>query len=341
VHKSGTHRLFANVEFADPNTFSLQDDRHDFLATSYAPFTYAVTTDPVSKKRDGLSKRPMSDPLVFQTDTESEFWQMRASLNVVDGQGNAVPIPSNVRLYFLSSHQHGGNNPPRTFPGPGGICENATNPLYHGPTLRALLMALDAWADKGVAPPDSNYPTVRGGTLVSLRDARAAFPRIPGVSFPGMMNDLELLDFGPGFTSEGGRLAATPPKLGLRYALYVPKPNEDGLDVGGVRPLPIRAPLGTHTGWNVRAQASRGPNLCELAGSFIPFARTREERMAAGDPRRSLEERYGSHAGYVNAVRDQARALVTERFLLDEDAARAVRDAESSQVLAGAAAPTR
>ena len=42
VHKSGTHRLFANVEFADPNTYALQDDRHDFLGTSYPPFTFAV-----------------------------------------------------------------------------------------------------------------------------------------------------------------------------------------------------------------------------------------------------------------------------------------------------------
>ena len=58
VHKSGTHRLFANVEFADPNTFAQQDDRHDFLGTSYPPFTFAVTTDPVSNIRDGLAKRP-------------------------------------------------------------------------------------------------------------------------------------------------------------------------------------------------------------------------------------------------------------------------------------------
>jgi hypothetical protein len=99
----GTHRLFTNVEFADPNTFSLQDDRHDFLGTSLPPFTYAVTTDPVSKVHDGLSKRPKSDPFIFQTDTESEFWQMKASLNVVDGRGRAVATPDNVRLYFLST----------------------------------------------------------------------------------------------------------------------------------------------------------------------------------------------------------------------------------------------
>jgi len=329
VHKSGTHRLFTNVEFADPNTFSLQDDRHDFLGTSYPPFTYAVTTDPVSKVRDGLSKRPTTDPFIFQTDTESEFWQMKASLNVIDGRGQGVPVPDNVRLYFLSSNQHGGNNPPRSFPGDKGMCENPTNPLYHGPTLRALLMAMDAWADRGVKPPDSNYPTMQAGTLVSLADARKMFPRIPGMRYPPEMNELELLDFGAAFKGEGGRLTQPQPKLGPRYNVYVPKPNDDGLDVGGVRPIEIRVPIGTHAGWNVRAPQSRGPNLCALDGSFVPFAKTKNERAASGDPRRSLEERYGNQAGYAKAVSDAAKALVAERFLLDEDAARYITQAET------------
>jgi hypothetical protein len=333
VHKSGTHRLFANVEFADPNTYALQDDRHDFLGTSYAPFTFAVTTDPISKIRDGLLKRRETDPLIFQTDTESEFWEMKDSLNVVDGSGRPVPIPNNVRLYLLSSLQHGGNNPPRDFPGDSGMCENPTNPVYHGPTLRALLMALDAWADKGVTPPDSNYPTLQAGTLVTVDEARKAFPKIPGVNFPLMANDVELLDFGPAFKPAGGRLTQLPPTIGARYNVYVPKPNDDGLDVAGVRPLEVRVPIGTHTGWNVRKKDSRGPNLCALDGSFVPFAVTKEQRAAAGDPRKSLQERYIGHDGYVSEVRKQTKALVAERFLLEEDAARFIKEAEESGIL--------
>jgi hypothetical protein len=266
---------------------------------------------------------------------------MKDSLNVVDGRGNAVPAPNNVRLYLLSSLQHGGNNPPRSFPGESGTCENATNPVYHGPTLRALLMALDAWADRGVKPPDSNYPTLQAGTLVSIDDARRIFPKIPGLNFPTMVNGVELLDFGPGFKPEGGRLTQLPPRVGARYNVYVPKPNEDGLDVAGIRPLEVRVPIGTHTGWNVRKKESRGPNLCELAGSFMPFAVTKAQRMTAGDPRRSLQERYGSHDGYVSAVRDAAKALVAERFLLEEDAARFVKEAESSTVLVVATTSAR
>jgi hypothetical protein len=246
-----------------------------------------------------------------------------------------------VRLYLLSSLQHGGNNPPRSFPGESGTCENATNPVYHGPTLRALLIALDAWADKGVKPPDNNYPTLQAGTLVSIDEARRVFPKIPGVNFPMMVNSVEVLDFGPGFKPEGGRLTQLPPRIGARYNVYVPKPNEDGLDVAGVRPLEIRVPIGTHTGWNVRKQEFRGPNLCELAGSFIPFAVTQEQRTTAGDSRKSLQERYSSHDGYVRAVRDAAQSLVAERFLLEQDAARYVKEAERSTVLVTATTSAR
>src|SRR5579871_4551989 len=76
----GTHRLFANVEFGDPNNYSREDAWHDSLSYSYPPLTYAITTDPISGVRDGILKRPATNPLVFQVDSANEFWQMNASL---------------------------------------------------------------------------------------------------------------------------------------------------------------------------------------------------------------------------------------------------------------------
>jgi hypothetical protein len=61
---------------------------------------------------------------------------------------------------------------------------------------------------------------------------------------------------------------------------------------------------------------------------LIPFARTKEEREAAGDPRPSLAERYGSREAYVAAVEAAAAALVAERLLLPADAAAYVAAAE-------------
>ena len=54
---------------------------------------------------------------------------------------------------------------------------------------------------------------------------------------------------------------------------------------------------------------------------------TRAERLAAGDPRPSLEERYGDQPGYVAAVREAAGRLVDERLLLPEDAERLISEA--------------
>jgi hypothetical protein len=328
----GTHRLFANVEFADPNTYSRQDDRHDFLSTSIAPLTYAVRTDPISGIHDGILKRPATDPLVVQTVTEIEWWQFQASLDVADGLGNPIKTPDNVRLYLMSGFEHGSGFV-TTFPGPKGICQNLTNPQYHGPTFRAVLIALDEWADQGIEPPKSNYPRVENGTLVSLEEARDAFPAIPGVNFPTVLNELEVLNYGSQFDSEGGRLTLLPPVLGASYKVLVPKPDKDGQDIAGIRPMEIRVPLGTHTGWNVRADGFRAPNLCSLSGSYVPFATTKAERLAAGDPRKSLEERYKDHDGYVKEVEKAAKKLVQERFLDQEAADRFISDAEASNVL--------
>ena len=72
-----------------------------------------------------------------------------------------------------------------------------------------------------------------------------------------------------------------------------------------------------------------------LSGGYIPFAKTKTERLAAGDPRPSLEERYGNHAGYVAAVRAAAEKAVNERFLLRGDADQLIAQASASDVLAG------
>ena len=128
-------------------------------------------------------------------------------------------------------------------------------------------------------------------------------------------------------------IALHPPLVVQRYPILVPKPDADGLDIPGIRPMQIRVPLGTSTGWNVRAAGHREPTLCGLTGSFIPFARTKAERTASGNPRPSLEERYTDRNGLVSAVERAARELVEQRFLLQEDADRFVAAAKASDVV--------
>ena len=334
IHIPGSHRLFANVEFADPNIYSRQDRTADFTSTSHPPLTYAVTTDPLTNIRDGILKRPATDPLVLHIDTSNEFWQMKASLNVHDAHGNAVPIPDNVRLYLLASHPHGGGPGVAAVPTERGSCEYVTNAYRSAaPLMRALLVALDEWADKGMEPPPSNYPDVRRGTLATVDEAARTFPAIPGVAFPATVNGLDALDFGPTFASHGGRQTVLPPHRGASYQVLVPTTDRDGHDIAGVRTVDIAVPVGTNTGWNLYAAGPRGRDLCGLTGSFFPFARTRDQRLASGDPRLSLEERYGDHAGFVDAVRQAADDSVARRILLREDADVIIRMAEDSDIL--------
>jgi hypothetical protein len=334
IHIPGTHRLFANVEFSDPNIYSRQDRTPDFTSTSVPPLTYAVTTDPVTNVRDGILKRPATDPLVFHVDTSNEFWQMKASLNVHDGHGNPVPIPDNVRLYLLASHPHGGATGVGVVPSERGACAHVANTNRSAaPAMRALLVALDEWADRGVEPPPSNYPDVRRGTLATVDEVARTFPAIPGVGFPTRVNGLDALGFGPTFGPQGGRQTVLPPTRNGSYQVLVPTTDRDGHDIGGIHTVDIAVPVGTNTGWNLHAAGPRGRDLCSLTGSFFPFARTRAEREASGDPRLSLEERYGDHAGFVAAIRRAAGESVARRLLLPEDAEVLIRMAEESDVL--------
>jgi hypothetical protein len=102
--------------------------------------------------------------------------------------------------------------------------------------------------------------------------------------------------------------------------------DSDGNEVAGIRLPPIAVPLGTYTGWNVyRAQPCE---LCDRDGSFIPFARTKAEREAAGDPRPSLQERYGSRENYIALVKAAAAALVADGLLLPADAEASINSAK-------------
>ena len=65
---------------------------------------------------------------------------------------------------------------------------------------------------------------------------------------------------------------------------------------------------------------------------MIPFAWNRTERLSKGDPRLSLEERYGTLAGYVEAVRKATLRAVSMGFLLQADADALIAEAAAIQL---------
>lgn len=81
----------------------------------------------------------------------------------------------------------------------------------------------------------------------------------------------------------------------------------------------VASPLGTYTGWNLRAASIGAPNeLYSMVGSFIPFARVRKER-AAGDARPPIEERYSGKAEYLERIDAAAADLIQRGFVLERD----------------------
>jgi hypothetical protein len=84
----------------------------------------------------------------------------------------------------------------------------------------------------------------------------------------------------------------------------------------------LQVPLATYTGWNLRRQGFGAGAFCTATGSYIPFAATRAQREAAGDPRPSLQERYGSRAQYLRQLESAVKQQVAERLILPEDAPR-------------------
>ncbi len=113
----------------------------------------------------------------------------------------------------------------------------------------------------------------------------------------------------------------------------VPTVDADGNETSGVASVLHQVPLGTYTGWNINAEGFYKGNIRTNTGGYIPFARTRAERLAVGDPRPSLEERYGTHENYVARVRAAADRMLRGRYLLKDDADRLVAEADASEVL--------
>jgi hypothetical protein len=322
-HVAGGGRLFLNYEFARPVTSSQQHTNQ--LEPELFPHAYNVLKDTQTGRRDGILKRPKTDPYVFHTQTSTEYWQKRGCLAHTDGKGRDITPPDKVRIYVIASAQHNspfGSEPVKE------DTQQLVNPLPAGDVLRALMVALDLWVTQEVSPPPSQYPKVGDGTLVRPDRKSTSFPKICGVRYQGLHNRQLFLDYGPHISR--GQMDIHPPRqIGNgAYTILVPKVDRDGNDVPGIRLPAVQVPIGTYTGWNLQPRRLAEDELSGLVGSFIPFAKTKVERNKLRDPRLSLKERYKSYSDYVQKISHAARILVDQRYLLPDDAQRIIDEAK-------------
>ena len=326
---AGASGGFFNYRFAQPGRTMRQHIGRWYPERQF-PFANQVTRDPVTGQTDGVLRRcSLSDtcPKIFEINSETEYWNKAASLLTTDTQGNDLDLAAtpNVRYYLLSSLPHA--------PEIGtGTCQQLQNPLLPDPVARALLVALDQWVANGTAPPANRVPRRRDGTLVpALPQSSVGFPAIPGVTYNGRTTTGDLFDFGSQFPQ--GILTTLPPVITEgAYPVFVPRTDADGNDVAGIRLPEIAVPVATYSGWNVRAADFAGDDLCNASGQKIPFAATKADRIASGDPRLSVQERYRTHFVYVARVTLAAARLGADRLLLPEDVLRYIVEATLSRV---------
>ncbi len=309
-----------NHRFAQPTAYVTQREHHDWHTDRF-PFSYELQRDPLSDKEDSLLRRAEASdhvPRVIQSQSSTEYWSRSGSLVHTDplGERDAV-LPDNVRFFAFGGTQHG----PSGFPPSAGPGQTLANPADYRPQLRALLVALDRWCRDDEPPPPSVYPTLAAGTLVDFRQQATGFPAIPHVRYPEVIQQPDLLDLGPRWESE--RIIDRQPPLALKsYKVLVPRCGDDGNELGCLLPLEVAVPLATYTGWSLRNREVGAENdLVGLNGSYIPFATTREKRDATGDPRLSIQERYGTLGAYRERLETTCRSYVESGYLLEEDVA--------------------
>ncbi len=327
-----SYRISLNIRFAQPTRLAGTQHTEKQFPGQESPTTWGDSHDRFSHVTGGLldrCRRSHTCPKVFNTVSSTEYWQAGMSATTVDSDGDEdVAIPENVRIYLWSGTQHGGSQP-AVKATRSAICEQFSNLNSYTYNFRALLLALNAWVANREEPPQSRYPTLRRGTLVSADHVK--FPNIPGVTFAGLFNSRQVLDRGPGFNARNDSgVMNEPPVARHTYRELLPRVDEDGNEVDGVRSTQLRVPLGIYSGWNTRKVNFAHPDLCDLTGQYIPFAVHEAERK--GDPRPSLEERYGSKAGYMAEVMEAVEEQLAQSLLLPEDAATIISQEQARDI---------
>jgi alpha/beta hydrolase family protein len=314
------------------------------------PFSNLVFTDTVTHRTDGKFKRCLATntcPKWFEVFSENEYSAKAGSTTHFDRTRRDLPDPPHTRLYLMSSHPHGASA--TTAPG---NCQQNQNPLQPYSVLRAQLMNLNNWVTNGAEPPASRLPRFDNNTLDrSWPQVLSGFPTIPArppvpnplfpgtpgqpalldqglsVKYNGRTHTGDLFDYGPRYFTEGIVDNFPPIVKSQTYMVLVPKTDADGNNIAGIRLPEVTVPTATYTGWALRAtlpgyqteETRGGADGCDASGQKIMFRATTAGRLAIGDPRPSLEERYASRQDYIDKVTAAANDLKNQGLMLQED----------------------
>ena len=192
-------RIALNYRFATPDGVS-----KIYESSNEGTNTWAKSED----KLRGLPAAGILDrctatntcPRIFEHFGAAEFWGLKISPSFVGTSADKdIPVPANVRRYYIGSTQHGGGDggfstnteAPPVCPGGANYGKGllAENPMPQRETVTALRVHFRNWIMKDMAPPASVYPDacrrharVADQTGDGLPDVAGTAPTVPPTS---------------------------------------------------------------------------------------------------------------------------------------------------------------
>ncbi len=255
-------RIAMNARFAQPDGILMLYQPGSEGPQWWTPWPDAVRGLPALGLLDRCTASHTC-PKIIEHFGAAEVWGLKLSPEWVGtGANTDIPLPANVRRYYVAGAQHGGgvggfSTKPIAVPACPGVGNGqgifVANPMPEAEVLNAISVHFRDWVMTGVPPPPSRYPTLAEGFLVDATKEAMGFPAIPGVpaGMPtGLINPLLDYDFGPGFNRIDGTGVATklPPAIKHVIKMKVPRVDADGNELGGVPVVLREAPLGTYLG---------------------------------------------------------------------------------------------
>src|SRR6266853_744389 len=254
-------------------------------------------------------ERSKTCPKIIETFGGAEVFALKMTTSWVGTDPkNDIPVPDNVRRYYLPSSTHGGGGGAfnEAVPDVGASCPGnnwgigtlRANPVPATQLVNRMRVALREWVMNGTPPPASRWPLLHGAKnelhLVEPTQAAMGFqsgvPGIPDSIFlpENFVNPVLDYDSGPDFDefNATGDPTNLPPPIRSVIKMLVPRVDADGNELGGVPTVQRDAPLATYLGWNITSGPSdatydgrpfHAGQVCNYVGGMVPFAKTKAE----------------------------------------------------------------
>lgn len=318
-HVAGGRMGAFNHRFAQPSNQSYPSFGH------LPPFTDTDSRDPISNRSDGLLsnlKELSAVPKVMYTNSSAEYWRGDCSLIHTDATAaKDVDLEPTSRAYHFAGTQHGAGSLPQSHEGAAEGAKGvfAYNVVDYSPLLRAALVNLEEWITSGKEPPPSSHARIDHESAVPRSSVFDTINKLPGQPKldPKKLWVMRKTDLGD--RADQG-IGVYPPVEGEAYPCLVSAVDADGNEVAGIRLPDLSQPVATHAGWNPRDPETGSPDqIVPMQGFTRWFPVSAKDRSAVSDPRPSIEERYESREKYDELVRRDAKTLVDEGYVLEQD----------------------